>query len=335
MQDDGRFRDAPLDEDISNQFTQSLAVLALDRSGDLPGKAADFLVSTQCADGGFPLFFKEDPADCTSHTDSTGLAVQALVAADRDAEAEEALDWLEDEQLDDGGFRDNGFGTPPANSNSTALAVQGLTAGGRVTAAAEGVAWLRTVQVGCDAPADDRGAVGYDKPVVNGMALRATAQVVPALAGKSLGKVDGTGSAPGLEPVDCTPDDDSSGGTGDSGGSQGSQGGDSGGSQGSQGGDSGGDTSGGDASGGTDPTPSPSPGDTSGQTAAGGDSGTGTSGSGSGSSGSGGLTPDAGSPDGSLATTGSSSLLLGAGAAALLLTGGAVLLLARMRRRSL
>ncbi|EST37338.1 hypothetical protein N566_13600 [Streptomycetaceae bacterium MP113-05] len=313
MQEDGRFRDSPLGQDISNQFTQSLAVLALDRSGDLPEAAGDYLVSTQCTDGGFPLFFKDDPADCTSHTDSTGLGVQALVAADRDAAAEKALDWLEDEQLDGGGFRDNGFGTPPANSNSTALAVQGLTAGGRVTAAAEGVAWLRTVQVGCGAPADDRGAVGYDKPVVNGMALRATAQVVPALAGKSLVRIDGRNAAPGLKPVDCALDD------GSSGGSSGDTGGDTGGAS------SGGDTAGENGSGGGDPAPSPSPGGTSGGTA--GDA------SGSGASGSGGFRPDGGSPAGSLADTGSASLLLGAGSATLLLTGGAVFLLSRPRRR--
>ncbi|MFB6509022.1 hypothetical protein [Streptomyces virginiae] len=42
-------------EDSSNTFGQSLAVLGLARSGDVPQSAVDFLMDQQCATGGFRL----------------------------------------------------------------------------------------------------------------------------------------------------------------------------------------------------------------------------------------------------------------------------------------
>lgn len=332
MQPNGRFTDDAPSGDMSNQFTQSLAVLALARTGDLPDEAVDFLAGSRCADGGYPLTFRTDPTRCKSHTDSTGLAVQALLGAGRTADADPALDWLQAQQLDDGSFPDNGFGTPPGNSNSTALDVQALAAGGRTGPAAEGIAWLKSRQVGCDAPAADRGAVGYAEPVADGTALRATAQAVPALAGKSLAEADGTNAAPGLDPVDCSPP---GGGTdgGGTGGDSGAGGTDSGGADGgpASGGTSTGGSSAGAGSGGSE----------------GGDSGssttTGSSGgpTGSGSSGAAGPAPHSAggtgtasdsAADGNLASTGTPALLLAVAATAALATGAAAVALARPRR---
>jgi len=62
MQDSGRFTDDTASGDMSNQFTQSLAVLGLDRAGAVPDKAVDFLAKSRCEDGGYPLTFKSDPA---------------------------------------------------------------------------------------------------------------------------------------------------------------------------------------------------------------------------------------------------------------------------------
>ncbi|WP_431981384.1 peptidase [Streptomyces qinglanensis] len=329
MQDSGRFTDDLPTGDGSNQFTQSLAVLALDRTGDLPAKAVDFLAASRCPDGGYPLTFKSDPAKCRSHTDSTGLAVQALLGAGRTAEAEPALDWLEKQQLDNGGFRDNGFGTPPANSNSTALDVQALTAGGRVEAAGKGVTWLRSVQVGCAAPPEDQGAVGYSEPKADGMALRSTAQVVPALAGRSLADVDGKGAADELEPITCGTDGDT-GGPGDGGSPGGSDGG----------GDSGGDDAGGDGGdgGGTGDgsagTGSGDGGDGGGNQPGGGDPAGGATGGGS----TGGGAEPAGASGavgggGSLASSGTSGALPLTGAAAALLLAGTGSVVAARRRR--
>ncbi|MGW5949351.1 hypothetical protein ACWFRN_30750, partial [Streptomyces celluloflavus] len=77
LQGSGRFTDDLPTGDMSNQFTQSLAVLALQRTGKLPSAAVDFLARSRCADGGYPLTFRADPAKCSSHTDSTGLALGA------------------------------------------------------------------------------------------------------------------------------------------------------------------------------------------------------------------------------------------------------------------
>ncbi|WP_165906330.1 hypothetical protein [Streptomyces sp. Z26] len=336
LQDDGRFTDKASSGDMSNQFTQSLAVLALERTGELPSRAVEFLAKSRCADGGYPLTFKADPAKCKSHTDSTGLAVQALLAAGRTGDAAHGLDWLEKQQLPDGGFRDNGFGTPPGNSNSTALDVQALIAGGRVEAAGKGTAWLRSVQVGCDGAAEDRGAVGYAEPKADGTALRATAQAVPALAAKSLADVDTEGAAPGLEPVKCGPSGGDSGGTGGDGGA-----GDPGGDGGTGG--AGGDTDGtsGDDTGGTDGGTDGATG--SAGTATGGASSDGDAGGSDGGSGdttagtttatSAGSTGSTGG-GGSLASSGTTALGAGAAAAALLLAGGVTVVLARHRREA-
>ncbi|MET7638452.1 prenyltransferase/squalene oxidase repeat-containing protein [Streptomyces sp. NPDC005438] len=320
LQDNGRFTDKLASGDMSNQFTQSLAVLALHRTGKVPDNAAEFLAKSRCEDGGYPLSFKDDPTKCKSHTDSTGLAVQALLAAGRTADAKPALDWLEKQQGKDGGFSDISFGQSPANSNTTALDVQALAAGGRTEAAGKGVSWLRGRQLDCDAAAKDRGAVGYAEAKVDGTTLRATAQVVPALAGKSLSQIDGTDAARDLEPVKCGPGDgDTGGGNGGNGGNGGDSGGDTGGDDGgttegdsggsggddpgTTGGDSGGDSTGGTqggTSGGNDPAP---------QTTGG----------------------DATSPKGPLASSGSSVLPLAGLAGALVLAGAAAVTVTRLR----
>ncbi|NGO72414.1 terpene cyclase/mutase family protein [Streptomyces boncukensis] len=358
LQPSGRFTDNLPTGDGSNQFTQSLAVLALERAGKAPAKAVTFLAKSRCADGGYPLAFKSDPAKCKSHIDSTGLAVQALLSAGRTADAEPALEWLEDQQLKGGGFRDNSFGTPPANANSTALAVQALAAGGRIEAAGKGVGWLRTVQVGCDGAKADRGAVGYSKPKADGMALRATAQAVPALAGKSLADVDGKGSAPGLEPVTCEPGGGSSGTTsaggtdsaggsadggtdgGADGGAASSVGGTFGGASGSGSSGTGGDTAGGDGSGGA--SSSTGTGGTDGTGGTGGGSATGGSGSSSSSGADGAATGGTseslnstgsdGGPSGGLAATGAAVLPAAGGAAALIAAGVTAVAVTRKRR---
>lgn len=339
LQDSGRFTDTGPTGDMSNQFTQSLAVLALDRFGEVPGHAVDFLAATRCADGGYPLSLRQDPDRCTSDTDSTGMAVQALLAVGRTADAEPALDWLTENQGVDGGFGYNS--TSPPNSNSTALAVQALAAGGRTDAAEQGTTWLRSVQLDCSASPEDRGAVGYDEPVADGLALRATAQVIPALAGQALGEIDAASGGEPLPPFDCDGDGSSGGASGDNGdngdgdngdGGDGGDGGDDHGAGDHGGGDAGGDD-GGDSDGGVAGDAGDTGGDagvsgtTGGDPTTGGDTGgdAGTYGPNDGTTG--GVTPDGG-----LAATGSTALPLLAGAAGLLVLGGAAYLFARQRR---
>ncbi|RMI34520.1 prenyltransferase/squalene oxidase repeat-containing protein [Streptomyces triticirhizae] len=340
MNEDGRFTDAAPTGDMSNQFSQSLAVLALRRSGELPDEAVEFLASTRCADGGFPLSLSRRPDRCNADTDSTGMAVQALVDAGRAADAEPALDWLESQQQDNGGFGYNATSAP--NSNSTALAVQALIAGGRAEAAEDGWVWLRALQAGCAADAADRGGVGYMDPIIDGMALRATAQVIPALAEVPLGEIDGAGADPSPGLIECYPDDgggpegashgltDGADGGAEGpaagGASEGANGGDDGGSSdsGADGGASG-DADGTEPPGDDDPN-EPGPASTSGDLSDGGSS-LGDSG------GSDGLASGGGDRDGNLASTGNSTLPLVGWAAALLAAGAGLWALAHHRRR--
>ncbi|MFI9460491.1 hypothetical protein [Streptomyces xiamenensis] len=354
VQDTGRFSDAGPAGDMSNQFTQSLGVLALARTAEgAPESTVEFLASTRCADGGYPLSLRRNPDRCTADTDSTGMAVQALLAVDRTADAAPGLDWLEAQQQENGGWGYNAASA--ANSNSTALAVQALAGGGRDAAAARGTAWLRGVQVGCSAVAADRGAVGYMEPVADGMALRATAQVIPALAGVALGDIDGAGGAAETAPVACGPGeggdgggDSTVGGAGgaadggaDAGGADVTTGGADGGADGGQdGGSEGGADSGTDTGGsGDDATGGASDGDTGDQGASG-DPGVtdGSDTSGASSSAAGSATATGGAaggltPDGGLANTGANPVPLVAAAAMLLAAGSGVYLLARQRRR--
>ena len=184
----GRFSDESAYGDYSNGITQSLALLALHRTGSGPDAAAtDFLVSAQCPDGGFPEQFG---GTCTSSVDTTGYAVQALLAVGRTAAAGKALDWLAGRQLASGGFSGNGA----VNANSTGLAAQALRAGGRDAAADKAVTFLLSLQDGCSAAAGNRGAIEYDA-ARSGDAARATTQAVPALAGVGLADVHAGGDA--------------------------------------------------------------------------------------------------------------------------------------------
>ena len=205
LQPSGRFTDRLTDGaqvlDLSNVFTQALGVLALRAGTDAPATAVEFLARQRCADGGFPVFYPQRPTDCLSDADGTGVGVQALLAVGRAADAEPAVAWLVEHQAPDGSFRNSGPGAAP-NSNSTALAAQALRAAGRTAQADAAVSWLKSRQVGCAAPAGDRGAIGYQEPVADASALRATAQALPALAGVSLADSDDlVGTGPDEVPV--------------------------------------------------------------------------------------------------------------------------------------
>ena len=128
----GRFSDLPVDCgsdqcDFSNTIGQSLAVIALVRAGEpLSTDSVNFLLSQQCADGGFRNDM--DAKGCDSDADATAFAAQALIAAASVTAANRALGWLADAQLNNGALKST---DGVANANTTGLAAQAFAAGGR------------------------------------------------------------------------------------------------------------------------------------------------------------------------------------------------------------
>ncbi|WP_233611709.1 prenyltransferase/squalene oxidase repeat-containing protein [Amycolatopsis sp. WAC 01376] len=184
----GRFSDRSEYGDYSNALSQSLALLALDRTGDVPEQAVTFLAGTQCPDGGFPLNFGE--ATCTSDVDATATVVQALRATGDPVNAGEGTSWLVTKQHPNGGF---GFATNAPNANSTGLAAQAL-AGHRPAAALKAREFLRSLQTGCAGTEAARGAIAYDATGLNpSTAPRATAQAILGLARVPLSDLHGGG----------------------------------------------------------------------------------------------------------------------------------------------
>ncbi|GGI09143.1 S-layer homology domain-containing protein [Egicoccus halophilus] len=176
----GRYRDVSPWGDYSNVLTQSLALIALERATDEgPSDAAvELLVDTACENGGYPSSFPTDT--CTSDVDATGFAVQALLAVGADDAADAAVDWLLDEQADDGSF---GGPEAAANSNSTGLAAVALVAAGELEAFEAAAEWLATVQYACFEA--DAGAIPFTFDEAGDL-TRATAQALPGLSGVPL-----------------------------------------------------------------------------------------------------------------------------------------------------
>lgn len=134
----GRVRDEGAD-DYSSTLTQSLAVLALSRSGRAPQKVVDYLLRQRCHAG----FFREAlrtrtcaEAGSAPYVDSTGFAIQALVAARADGAdvprgvVGRTAAWLRKVQNPNGAW-----GAPATsqdlNTNTTGVAAQGLAAAPR------------------------------------------------------------------------------------------------------------------------------------------------------------------------------------------------------------
>jgi hypothetical protein len=187
----GQFVDRSAFGDFSNEFGQSLAILALQRTAaGAPNAAVSFLAGTECADGGFPVSFGGSP--CVSDVDATSFAVQALKAAHRPGPAASGLQWLVSVQNANGGFASSG-GT--LNANSTGLAAQALFGSVHLVAAAHAFQFLRTLQVRCSGAVADRGAIAFDSTGLDpGTAARATAQGILGLAGVGFNQLSAAGS---------------------------------------------------------------------------------------------------------------------------------------------
>ncbi|WP_419996950.1 hypothetical protein [Streptomyces boninensis] len=180
----------------ANMFGQALAVIGLAgvRENDRP--AIDTLLSQQCSEGYFRVFFGYIPTDETGdHVtpngqkvstcdegkeygqsapdgDTTGLALSALLAARKagagglDGAIDRTVDWLKQHQTSGGGWG-GGVSTEAPNTNSTGLIVQALAeAGGAGQAVEKGADYLASAQVtaaadGGNSLAGEIGAIAY------------------------------------------------------------------------------------------------------------------------------------------------------------------------------
>lgn len=164
----GRFSDRVPDPDwdAGNGFGHALSMLALALTpGGVPSESITFLVHQQCPAGGFRLTYSGPSCatDAEADTDTTALALQALLPVPRTPDVSAALDraiaWLLARQDASGAFGGTGPTAAP-NSNSTGLTAQALRAAGRTAAADRAAAWI----VGTNqlAAGPDVGAIAYD-----------------------------------------------------------------------------------------------------------------------------------------------------------------------------
>lgn len=201
----GRFSDKTSFDppaDFSNAFSQSLAIIALERQGTAPADAVRFLAAAQCAGGGFPLDFGQQT--CNPDVDATALVVQALLAAGDTADAAEAVDWLGEAQQADGGFLSNVPGATVSNANSTGVAATALRLGDDDTGADDARDFLLGLQVNCTGAAGDRGAIAFDPTgFAQDLAPRATAQALLGLTDTDLTTLTGDGSSANVPVLEC------------------------------------------------------------------------------------------------------------------------------------
>lgn len=178
----------------ANMFGQALGVIGLAGAGENDQLAIDTLLTQQCSEGYFRIFFGYLPTDevgdhvtpngykvstcdegkafdqSAPDGDTTGLALSAMLAA-RSAGAAglgppiaKAVAWLTGHQDASGGWG-GGVNTEAPNTNSTGLIVQALADAGGVDAAVDkGVAFLKSAQVTEADPGalgDHIGAIAY------------------------------------------------------------------------------------------------------------------------------------------------------------------------------
>ena len=196
----GRYSDHSSYGDYSNAFSQALAILAVSRKGKAPVKAVNFLVRTECTNGGFPLYFAQKT--CVSDPDATGMDVQALLAAGRKLAAQRGLRWLAKTQRANGGFASSASAAP--NANSTGLAGEALAAGKWARRARLARNFLLGLQVGCSGKASERGAIAYDETGFSAStAPDATAQGVLGVADAGLAVLNSRGAHSGAPRLGC------------------------------------------------------------------------------------------------------------------------------------
>ncbi|HXW35036.1 MAG TPA: hypothetical protein VEJ87_10700 [Acidimicrobiales bacterium] len=194
------------DPTYNGAFRQGLALAALaavkiPASNPAVAAGITWLENQQCANGLWEAY-RSDPSTnpCTPadpdtftgpDTNSTSLAVQGLAAYGDHPQDGATLSALRSIQSSDAGFPDIAASGQSSDPDSTALVIQTILAEGQDPASSS---WavsgstpytaLASYQLGCSAPAADRGAFFY--PGSSAANVIATVQAVPAAAEKVL-----------------------------------------------------------------------------------------------------------------------------------------------------
>lgn len=171
----------------SGFFDHALALLALANAGQpLPEAAVTAFVNGQADDGAWS--FTGDKTPGAGDTNTTSLAVQALVAAGERDPVTKALGYFKKVQNPDGGFtyqKPSQFGED-TDANSTALVIQALIAAGeRLEGWAVGGQDPMAALLALQRPS---GAFSFNARQADENVL-ATIQAIPALNGVTLVKV--------------------------------------------------------------------------------------------------------------------------------------------------
>ncbi len=166
----------------SSIFDQALIIVTLVRADQpVSENAVDFLLDSQSENGAWALFGDTD--DAVGDTNTTALAIQALIASGHAAQIDSALDYLHTVQNSDGGFpyqNPSEYGTD-TDANSTAVVYQALVAAGEALDdwAPEGTGPLTALI----SLADPESGAFFWQAAVPAPNVLATAQAIPAIAG--------------------------------------------------------------------------------------------------------------------------------------------------------
>ncbi|MEU4570616.1 peptidase [Micromonospora sp. NPDC023956] len=156
----GRFVDRSAHGDRSTTVGQAFAILALQRTpAGAPAAAVDFLVTSRCADLGYPLV--PGQPTCRSDVDTTATVAHALLAAGRWNEPYATLTVLLNARTSSGGLRNSAGVT---NAVTTALAAPVFGHLGWSIEETFTRMYLVRAQATCGdpVPAADLGAVPHD-----------------------------------------------------------------------------------------------------------------------------------------------------------------------------
>jgi hypothetical protein len=157
-----------------------------------------WLVTGQCPSGEYSWDGSCPAAPGAEDPDTTGLALQALLATGQTSTADAASAWLTSIQQASGGLPSFGI----ANTNSSGVGGQALRAAGETEAADATAAFVISLAIGCDGAAADVGAIGWAEGIP-GFLLFSTPQAVLALGAPPLNELSAAGAVPDAPVLEC------------------------------------------------------------------------------------------------------------------------------------